>query len=160
MMNVVPVSLVCSLAAAALLVACAGGSTTDLAQGCGSPPPSAPPGLWLVYPIPDATAVPDALGSLVFASGGGLNSQDTITLVSASGSVTAGSFTAPPSPVPSPHVTPGSEFSGNVSYVAAPIPTLSPATTYTINFTYPDWADEPPSCSAPVTRGLGSFTTQ
>lgn len=160
-MNVTGGSLAVSLGAIAVLAACSGGGSTDpTSPGCGSPPPSAPPSLYLVYPIPNATAVPDALGTLVFATGSGVNSQESVTLSNAKTSIQVGAFIAQPSPLPSPRVTPGGAFSGDISYVAAPAPPLSPETTYTVSYTYQDWANNPPSCMAPVTEPLGSFTTE
>lgn len=149
------------LLALAALAAC-GGSNGDPTSpvGCGSPPPSPHPQLWLVYPMPNATAVPVSIGSLIFADIAGLTPQDLVT-VSASGlQVPVGNFTAAPSPLPSPRVTPGSQFGPNAPYVAASVQTLSPATTYTVTYTYQDWADNPPSCTATQTQTLGSFTTQ
>jgi hypothetical protein len=159
-MHMMRSNLAVSLGAIAVLAACSGGGGTNPASpGCGSPPPSASPVLDLVYPIPNATAVSEFLGFLVFATGG-VSSQEFVTLSNANTPVPVGAFTAPPSPLPSPRVTPGSKFSGDVSYVAVPVPTLSPETTYTVSYTYQDFADNPPSCMAPVTLPLGSFTTQ
>jgi hypothetical protein len=148
---------------AALLCACGGGVGADQptsSPGCGSPPPTTHPQLWLVYPMPNATSIPDNVGSAIFADIAGLQPQDSVTISSPMGQVPVGAFTSAPSPLPSPRVTPGNEFGANAPYVAVPLPTLSPATTYTVNYTYQDWADNPPSCTMMNTQTLGAFTTQ
>ena len=158
MMRVVRVSFVSSVVAVTLLVACAGGATNPgVNPGCGFPPPlPAPPAPYLIYPAPNATAVPDNAGVLVF---GGPSASGPIAIFTSGVSVPIGAFTAAPSPLPSPHATPGAQFS-NYPYYAAPIPTLSPASTYTVTSSYQTWADTPPSCTATATQTLGSFTTQ
>lgn len=129
-------------------------------MGCGPPPPIPASALWLVYPIPNATAVPQNIGDIVFADLNGLGSADYVTVKSASGAVPIGEVTAAPSPLPSPRVTPGAEFGGNVTYVEVSVPTLASETTYTVKYSYTDWADNPPTCSTRLNRVLGSFTTQ
>jgi hypothetical protein len=137
----------------ALLVACSSAPT-----GCGPPPPVAYAQLWLVYPIPGATGVSTSIGEVVFADLDGISTQ--VAILSPAGRVPVGTFTAAPSPLPSPRVTPGSQFGAGVPYVAAPVPTLSATTTYTVSFTNIEWADNPPSCQAYVTQTLGTFTTR
>jgi hypothetical protein len=145
---------------ASLLAACGGGYTASprpsLQAPCGPPPPSAAPFLALEYPEPNATNVPASIGMLLFAgSSGGV----TIAMRSSSGStVPIGTPTAAPSPIPTPYATP-SNFGGNVPYFAAPIPALSPATTYSLSYTYSDFNGIPPSCYGPATQQLGSFST-
>jgi hypothetical protein len=158
----IPLTFVFAFVTVAVLVACGGGADPNspiATATCGPPPPSAPPSLFLVYPMPGATGVPDDIGIVVVAGVAG-TSQDSVTLSSAGGSVPVGAFTAAPSPLPTPHVTPGAQFGPGVAYSAVPVPTLSPATTYTVKNAYPDWADNPPSCTTTVTQTLGTFTTQ
>jgi hypothetical protein len=94
---------------------------------------------------------------LVFAGSYG---DVTIAMQSSSGSnVPLGEPTAAPSPIPTPYATP-STFGGNIPYFAAPIPTLSPATNYSLSYSYSNFNGIPPSCYGPVTRQLGSFTTR
>jgi len=143
---------------------CGGGASSapavsDPAASCGSPPPTAHSQLWLVYPMPLATSVPSNVGTLVFADVNGLSPQDNIQLQSGN-SVISGTFTAPPSPLPSPRVTPGNEFGSNTPYLALLVPTLSPTTTYTVNYLYVDWANNPPTCQETFTQTLGRFTTR
>ena len=160
-MNLLRVSCPVAFLAVAILAACggAGGGPSPMV-GCGLPPPSPHPQLWLVYPVPGATAVSDSIGALVFADIAGLTPQDSITVSAAGTPVPVGAFTTAPSPLPSPRVTPGAEFGPNVPYIAVPIPTLSPATAYTVNYTFQDFASNPPSCTTTQTQTLGTFTTQ
>lgn len=147
--------------ATALLGACGGaGDPTSPTSFCGSPPPLAHPQLWLVYPMPSATAVPDNIGEVVFADVAGLTPGDSVAISGGGSAVPVGAFTPAPSPLPSPRVTPGAQFGPTVPYIAAPVPTLSPNTTYTVSFTYQDWANNPPSCSTTNTQNLGTFTTR
>src|SRR5579884_123010 len=148
-----------TILALATVAACGGGNSISTVS-CGSPPPSPHPQLWLVYPIPSATQVPASIGALIFADVGGLTAQDSISVLSASAQVPVGAFTSAPSPLPSPRVTPGADFGPNVPYVAVPVPTLSPSTSYTVNYTFEDWADNPPSCVITQTQILGTLTTQ
>lgn len=141
---------------ASLLAACGGGHTLSPQATCGPPPPSAAPFLALAYPAPNATNVPASIGILVFAGSSG---NLIIAMQSSTGSsVPLGKPTAAPSPIPTPYATP-SNFSGNVPYFAASIPTLSPATSYSLSYTYRDFNGIPPSCYGPVTQQLGAFTT-
>jgi hypothetical protein len=158
--NVLGVSCFLAVTAFGVLVACAGAGGTSSTMGCGSPPPTSPPQLWLVYPMPSATAISDSIGNLIFADVGAGAQGTSIGLSTSGVSVTVGAYTAAPSPLPSPRVTPGPKFGANAPYVAVPIPTLSAASTYTVTFTYPAWADNPPSCTTTETQTLGNFTTQ
>jgi hypothetical protein len=102
-----------------------------------------------------------AIGALIFADISGLTPQDAVALSAAGTPVPVGAFTAAPSPLPSPRVTPGAQFGGpGLPYISAPVPTLSPSTTYTVQFTYQDWADNPPACTTMQSQTLGTFTTQ
>lgn len=143
------------------LVACGGGGVTAPAATCGPPPPVPAPFLALSYPEPNATNVPDAFGTLIFVGQtADYFGPSSVTLATAAAvNVPVGAFTAPPSPLPSPYAVP-SGFSGNVPFVAAPIPTLSPSTTYSVTFNYADYSGIPPTCTSTYTNPLGSFTTQ
>lgn len=143
-----------------VLAACGGGAGAGVIR-CGPPPPSPHPQLWLVYPMPGATQVPIAIGALIFADIVGVTPQDSVAVSAGGTPVPVGAFTAAPSPLPSPRVTPGAQFGGpDVPYISAPVPMLFPSTTYTVRFTYQDWADNPPTCTTMQTQTLGSFTTQ
>ena len=143
---------------ASLAAGCDGGSTASALKSCGMPPPVPVPEMWLSYPEPNATGVPVNVGTIIFAGiSSGYFGPNIVTVAGPSGDVPVGAFTSPPSPLPSPLAVP-SGWGG--PYVAAPVPTLSPQTTYNVSFTYVDWADKPPACRTDVTQALGSFTTQ
>ena len=128
---------------------------------CGMPPPVPNPFLDLVSPLPGATNVNTSIGLLIFAGmPQGFYDNAQVTMTASSGvNVPVGAYTAAPSPSPTPYPVP-SGWGGNVPYVAAPIPTLSPATTYSLSYTYLDFNGVPPSCTGPVTLPLGSFSTK
>ncbi|MEO6991903.1 MAG: hypothetical protein ABI346_02350 [Candidatus Baltobacteraceae bacterium] len=153
------VSFLGAVAAIALvLVACGSGPGSS---GCSSPPPVPIPELFLSYPEPGSPAVSVGIGEVIFVgNAGGLYAPDTVAIRGRSGAnVPVGAFTAAPSPFPTPYAVP-SGFSGNIPFVAVPIPTLSPGVTYDVSFSYTDWADAPPACRTTVTQSLGSFTTK
>lgn len=129
---------------------------------CLTPQPLRP--VDLVFPIPGSTAVPTGIGVLVIqgafseiqvAFGGPM----TVSLTTQLGlPVASASIGQAPNPLPSPLATPqevSSLFKGGVS-----IPPLLAATTYVVTFTHNDHADSPPTCIAPRTDTLGSFTTR
>lgn len=146
------------LACGVWLTAC-NATVVGSAPTCGQPPPVPVPFLSLIYPEPSATNVPDNVGVLVFQGvANDFFGPDSITLSSGSTTVPAGAFTAPPSPLPTPHATPSGI---PASFVAVPVPTLSPATTYNVTFNYTDFGESnPPSCTMMQTQNLGSFTTK
>lgn len=128
-------------------------------DSCGSPPPAPTPWLDLSYPISGSVNVSPSIGELIFFGlTNGYYGPAKVMLSSQNGQVPVGSFTAPPSPLPSPHATPTG--GNNLPYVAAPIPSLSPQTTYNVSYSYTDWANDPPSCTTEVTKPAGSFSTQ
>lgn len=114
----------------------------------------------MAYPKPNATHVSTSIGILIFAGNPyGFYDNAKINMQASSGAtVPVGAYTTPPSPMPTPYATPPNS-GGNVPYVAAPIPTLFPSTTYTLTFTYNDFNGIPPACKGPVTQPLGSFST-
>ncbi len=124
------------------------------------PPPVPPPTLFLSYPENGSVNVSIAVGRLLFIGvPQGFYGNAAVSMVSTAGTaVPVGAYTAAPSPLPSPHAVP-SGASGDLPYVAAPIPTLSPATSYALSETYTDFNGVPPTCTAPVTQSLGSFST-
>jgi hypothetical protein len=148
--------------AAAFLIALAlAGCNTQATKCTFFPEPLRP--VDLVFPVPGSTAVPTGIGVLVVqgdfssfqsAFGGSL----TLNLTTQLGSqVASGPIGAAPSPLPSPLATP---FAGlNLPFGGVTIPMLQAATTYVVTFTHNDQADNPPSCVAPTTVTLGSFTT-
>jgi hypothetical protein len=124
----------------------AGSFQTD----CGLPPPIPAPNAALVSPAPGAVNVSPTIGALILQ---GPFATDSASLQTASGAVIpVGPFTPLPAPTATPNV-----FGG--SFLGA-VPTLAAATRYTVNFVYPDFANDPPVCSTPVSRQIGSFTTQ
>lgn len=141
-----------------VIAACGGsGSPASNVATCGPPPPSAAPPLVLVYPIPGAVGVPIALGEAIFL---GPYSLDTVAITSSSGAaVSTGGFMVAPSPLPSPNAAPSNYNPASGPFIAVPVPTLSPATTYSVTYSYQGYADSPPSCTSTVTLPLGSFTT-
>lgn len=142
---------------ASLLAACGGGQTPSPQATCGPPPPIPDPFLALAYPAPNAVNVPLSIGMVVFAGySGGLK----ISMQSGSGAnIPIGAPTAPPSPMPTPYATPAN-YGGEVPYFAVPIPSLSPATTYSLSYTYTGYTGVPPACVGPITHGLGVFATE
>ena len=146
--------LVCSISLSACNAKVVGSAPT-----CGPPPPVPVPFLSLIYPEPSAPNVPDNVGVLVFQGfANDYFGPDSITLSSGTTTVPAGAFTSPPSPLPTPHATPSGI---PASFVAVPVPSLSPATTYNVTFNYTDFGESnPPSCTMMQTQNLGSFTTQ
>lgn len=163
---------VLSLAPIALLAACGGVPANGWgvpatpvplrsANPCGMPPPVPSPFLWLASPQSGSANVSTTIGILVFAGmPQGFYDTAKVTMLTPNGAqVAVGAYEAAPSPSPSPYpVPPG--WSGNIPYVAAPVPTLAPSTTYTLSYTYTDFNGVPPACTGPQTLPLGSFTTQ
>ena len=102
----------------------------------------------LLYPIPGATGVPTAAGSLVF--GGALPGGSVV--LSANGVQTKlGNMVAAPSPLPSPMASPQAGW----VLSSAPYPALASATTYTVLVVL----EFGPACPVTVTT-KGEFTTQ
>ncbi len=148
-----------ALATLVALAACGGGSKAA-PPNCGPPPPVPLPVLFLVYPEPNALNVPDSIGEIVFVGQtSSFLGPGTVTVAAPSGNVPVGAFTTPPLPIPTPNATPAG-ISGNIPYVAVPVPTLSPATTYALTFSFPDFGGSPPTCRTTQTQSLGSFTTR
>jgi hypothetical protein len=108
--------------------------------------------------MPGSTGVSTAIGATIVTGNplGGLGSATFLLAMQSGHDVPVGGFVAKPQPVPSPYAT-----APNPSpYYAVPIPTLSSATTYDASYSYEVPSYVPPSCTVPITKSLGSFTTQ
>lgn len=158
-----PIRTICAAALAlGVLCSCGGGflrSSPQAAATCGPPwTEPTPYPAWLAYPPSGSTNVATTIGKFIEkgASPGGL----AIIVSSPSGNLPLGTPTAAPSPYPTPFVTPPPNDYVNGPYMAVPLPTLSPATTYTVSDQFMYWSNNPPQCEAPVTQFVGSFTTQ
>lgn len=137
-----------------MLAACGGGSASSgptpvpcpLAAGAYAIP--APPDL--LYPIPDATAVPD--GNFTLVVGYGTATPPPAQLVPANGGTTVigGAWGPPPVPLPSPAATPRSS---SETLYGAQVPVLAAHTSYNVQVTVGN-----PPCQ--TTETAGSFTTQ
>lgn len=135
------------------IVACGGGtpnagSTPVCPLFAGSNALPAPPEL--LYPMPNATGVPDGNFTLVV---GYSTTPPTMQLVTAAGGIPALSSNAwgpPPSPMPSPAATP--RASSDTLHGLA-VPALAAHTTYSAQVTFGS-----PPCQS--TETAGSFTTQ
>jgi hypothetical protein len=110
-----------------------------LIAGCNTSGPIAcaaairvPVTLSLVYPIDNATAVPDSPQAIVVQRNftGGMVSGLQLVLTPPSGPP----IVADVGPVPSPLPTPNSSPSPDAVLVAFSVPTLAPATTYNASF--------------------------
>lgn len=123
---------------------------------CGLPPPVPSPYLIMALPANGTTGVSTGIGQLILQ--GFTQSyfgSTTLAMTSASGAAVAiGTPTTTPSPLPSPLPSP------NGLFYAATVPVLSPATTYTLTFSYTDFGNNPPLCRTPVTVTLSNFTTR
>jgi len=145
----------CAIAFVALVLAACGGGNTPTSPGpvpcplaAGANAIPAPPDL--LYPVANATAVPD--GNFTMVAGYGSIAPPVAQLVPGGGgaTVTAGAWGPPPSPLPSPAATP--RFPMETLYGAA-IPPLAARTAYTVQVTVGT-----PPCQ--TTETAGSFTTQ
>ena len=142
----------CVVAFGALLAACAGTTSSDptpvpcplAAQQALPAPPD------LLFPIPNATGVPD--GNFTLVVGYGSFTPPPLEIVPASGgSAIAGSaWGPPPTPLPSPAATPRSS---SETLYASTIPPLSAHTTYNAQVTVG-------TAPCQTTETAGSFTTQ
>jgi hypothetical protein len=127
---------------------------------CGLPPPVPNPFEQLGGPTNGATGVATTIGTIAvngsFPFTAFTGGSASLTLTAANGTTVAvGPYTALPTPaVAGPGITQIQNAVGGT------IPTLAAATTYTVAITYPSFANSPPSCLAPYSMKLGSFTTQ
>lgn len=160
----------CSLAAGFLLLtACSGQSlqsnpdngfvTPKLAATC--PPPSpgpAPLPAWLNYPPSGSTNISTRIGEIIAQGAAPGNGLAISVAGPVNSNVPVGTPYAAPSPYPTPFATAPPQ-NASYPYMAVPLPTLSPSTTYTVSDIYTDWSDDPPQCSAEYTQTIGTFTT-
>jgi hypothetical protein len=101
--------------------------------------------MFLIYPAPGSTGIPDAIGPLVIGGG-----ASKIVLHPATGPDVVSTTVVPvPSPIPSPNVSAPGSYAQALS-----VPPLAPATTYLVTST------QITACGTPDTQTLGSFTTQ
>ena len=103
-----------------------------------------------VYPIPNATGVPDAPQAIVFAQlvpSGQLSGVQLVLAPPTGPPLVAGPIGPAPSPLPTPNQTPGP--GGMVQFVGFSVPKLSPATTYQVMLTGTD--TYPPGICSPGT---------
>lgn len=93
-------------AAAAAITACNGNGTPSTPASCGSPPGVSQ--TVLVYPAPNSTAVPDAVGSIVVGSTASIPSSWNIVVTTALTPQGAGggAFRGAAPPFPTPNATP------------------------------------------------------
>jgi hypothetical protein len=150
-----------SLFLAAMVAACSSHSAPPMR--CGLPIALPTQEIFLAYPAPGATGVPDTVRTLIVgAPMPAFYATDTFSLTTMAGSmhVNVGKATPVPAPSPLPSPLATGEFSGTLSYFGVPIPALSPATTYTVSFQYSSEISVDPICYGNITPTLGSFTTQ
>ena len=132
-------------ASAFVLAALVAGCSTQPSHSPVLPCPDVLVGENLVAPAPGSTDVPVDVGALyVTAPADGM-----FTLVAAGGTIAAGRATSIPSPRPS---------DAAFASLAAPVPTLSPATRYTVHYAAPRVAAG--ACANEVSDDIGSFTTR
>jgi hypothetical protein len=139
----------------AALASCS--QTQTVTPDCGLPPTSLST-LTLAYPLPNARAVPATLGSIIFIDQG-LVASASVTVTSSHGTLPFVQFTSAPSPLPSPIAPLNPSDPSSTSYIALPVPVLKAHTRYTVHFSEPVWADNPPVCATTETEILGAFTT-
>lgn len=134
----------------AALCACGGGTATPhpTPAPCPEFPIPAPPDL--LYPMPNATGVPDGNFTLVVGYGTFPPPPAEIAPANGGTAVAAGAWSAPPSPMPSPAATPRSS---SETLYGAPVPALASHTTFEVDVTVGT-----PPCQQ--TETAGSFTTQ
>ncbi len=124
--------------------------------GCGGCGVTSGPGIspgTLIYPMPGATAIPDAGVTVVVAapsSNAPLTIAPALSPMSGPGIVSSGSFVAIPNPLPTPHLT---VPTGDVLY-AFTYTALAAHMTYTVVFPLSTGCVTLSECNA------GSFTTR
>jgi hypothetical protein len=129
------------------LSACGSSSPPKGGYVCPEPILAAPE---LLYPISGSTGAPDGNFALVFAYDSSTITYSAPKLTSASGTVQAGAYGSPPSPLPSPMATASSGFT---TLFGSQVGTLSAGTAYTVKATFGTGV-----CA--TTAQLGTFTTK
>jgi hypothetical protein len=110
------------------------------------------PGPQLLYPKNGALGVPDDVQTVII-SGVGTASGTVILTQPGGGTIAAGPLAAAPSPLPSGAAHPGP----SAVPLAAAIPNLSPATSYSVVF----YANPASTCeNSQATGQIGSFVTK
>jgi hypothetical protein len=104
----------------------------------------------LLYPMPNATGVPDGNFTLVVGYGSAAPPVPQLVPVNGGAAVNGGAWGPAPTPLPSPAATPRS--AGETLYGSA-IAALSAHTAYNVTVTFGT-----PPCE--TTESAGSFTTQ
>jgi hypothetical protein len=137
-------ALALALPLAVGLAACSGGSSSPSGRVCPLPTGATPQ---LLYPVPGATQVPDAVGILIYQG----YTESTVTLVNGILAPVATTPTSVPTTLPSPIATP-SNPNGTTTY-AVSFPTLAAASLYSTLYALPA------GCS-PSTAQFGYFSTQ
>ena len=124
-------------------------SSPMLGRNCGAAMYS-PPGL--AIPAPDATGVPADIGA-IYVGQDVTHGKFYLQAAGAASAFPVGPVSAVPSPAPSalPTYDPVSYFS------KVTIPTLNPATRYTMTYVSPDGSQP---CPEQIDGTVGSFTTQ
>jgi len=136
-----------------IIAACGGGSGTGTTMPVPCPlelAQPAPPDL--LYSIPGATGVPDGNFQLIVGYPTTPFAPPVLAPTPAGPSTTGATFTAAPTPLPSPMATPRSSIE---MLFGSAIPALQSATTYEVTFTF---GPAIPGC--PNTENAGSFTTR
>jgi hypothetical protein len=117
-----------------------------------------PLALRLIYPEYNATAVPDNASVIVYSPTGAYDGNSPIPIALGIGD--ASPVALQPTAVPSPGPTPSEASSPGAIEYAAALPTLLPATNYTIyaTLTYNSYSNCPGTTTS--NSALSSFTTQ
>jgi hypothetical protein len=113
----------------------------------------------LVYPAPGATGVPDNIAELVIAltPPPGVSPGLLLRAAGQSGATGLTQIVAPPSPLPSPL----GPYPQGLPLHGVVLPTLSPATTYTVLYqSLQTFGGCPPPPAQIVQTSMGSFTTK
>ncbi len=138
--------LMLTLGLGVTLAACSGGSSTPSGMNCLGSQANLPPAPQLLYPVPGASGVPDAVGILIYEGYG--TSPNTITLFNGGQAPVATTPTTLPSTLPTPIASPSQP--GTTYAVSFPV--------LTTNAIYQAQYALPAGCN-PKTASFGSFTT-
>jgi hypothetical protein len=110
-----------------------------------------------VYPADGSAGVSTRVGVLITQGFSG-PPPEIATVSTKAGSTIVKALIGPaPSPLPSPLATP--QIVSGAPYGSARLPTLSPQTTYQVQFAHDVQFGDPRFCSVMINDGGGSFTT-
>jgi hypothetical protein len=156
---------------ALLLAACGGRGSSSLwlptpapagatGSACGTPPAEPTPfPAFLNYPPSGSANVSTSIGELIEQGAMGPGKGTAIEVTAGAASVPVGMPGIAPTPYPTPFATAPPDYAGSdFPYLAVPLPTLAPSTTYTASDVYTGWSNVPP-CTAQYTQFVGTFTT-